>query len=234
MRGTPFNRRGRWSRQSKKFLRELRRRKVYHVAAVYAAVAFAVWQVADIAFPSLGLSERAVGLVLAFTVLGFPIALVLAWAYEVRPEEPPPAEPAVTPVESTAGPAKPTNSVAILPFASMSVENEGEYFADGMTEEITNVLAGLADLHVASRTSAFAFKGTRADIRDIGHKLGVAYLVEGSVRRAGVPRYVSRRSSWTPSRDSISGRNASTDRRATCSRSRTRSPVKWPDAFRST
>ncbi len=70
------------------FFAELRRRKVYQVAVVYAAVAFLVWQVADIAFPSLGLPEGAVGVVLVFTVLGFPFALVLAWAYEVRPEEP--------------------------------------------------------------------------------------------------------------------------------------------------
>ncbi len=67
----------------------------------------------------------------------------------------------------------------------MSPEEEGGYFADGITEEITNVLASLADLHVTARTSAFMFKGKHADIREIGRQLGVSYLVEGSVRRAG-------------------------------------------------
>jgi len=177
----------------RKFLAELRRRKVYQVAAVYAAVAFVVWEVADIAFPSLGLPDSAVGVVLVFTILGFPVALVLAWAYEVRPEEP--AEVTDGP-EVTAAPEPPTpdpapaptahpNSVAILPFENMSPEKEGEYFADGIAEEITNVLAGLSTLHVAARTSAFSFKGQHADIREIGQRLNVAYLVEGSVRRAG-------------------------------------------------
>jgi hypothetical protein len=65
------------------FLKELKRRKVYHVAVVYAAIAFLVWQVADIAFPAIGLPDSAITLVLALSALGFPIALVLAWAYEV-------------------------------------------------------------------------------------------------------------------------------------------------------
>ena len=119
-------------------------------------VAFVVWQVADIALPSLGLPETAVGIVLVVTALGFPIALVLAWAYEVRPEE-----PATSLAESVAVPAAAAcaPSVAILPFQNMSSEIESGYFADGVTEEITNVLAGIADLHVAARTSSFAFKG---------------------------------------------------------------------------
>jgi len=183
------------------FLAELRRRKVYHAAGVYAVVAFVVWQVADIAFPSLGLPQIAVTVVLVFTVLGFPVALVLAWAYELRPEEPAAgvapkeprnqptpapssAEPELTTVTSGTLPSPRPGSVAILPFASLSAESGSEYFADGVTEEITNVLAGLAHLHVAARTSAFAFKGQQADIREIGRRLNVSYVVEGSVRRA--------------------------------------------------
>ena len=168
------------------FLSELRRRKVYHVAVVYGAVTFVVWQVADIAFPSLGLPESAVGVVLAFTLLGFPVALVLAWAYEVRPEERTALGVESEPERSTpSAPASTRDSVAILPFESMGPEEDGGYFADGIAEEITNVLAGLSDLHVAARTSAFAFKGQRTDIREIGQRLNVAYLVEGSVRRSG-------------------------------------------------
>ena len=181
----------------RRFLAELRRRKVYRVGVVYAAVAFVVWQVADIAFPSLGLPESALGAVLVFTVLGFPVALVLAWAYEVRPEaaagvptnrETTPdtaARAASSEAEASAAVSTQSNSVAILPFESMSPGEEGEYLADGIAEEITNVLAGLADLHVAARTSAFSFKGQQADIREIAQQLNVSYLVEGSVRRAG-------------------------------------------------
>lgn len=73
--------------QERGFFRELKRRKVYHVAVAYVVVAFAVWEAADIAFPYLGLPTSAVKVVLVFTVLGFPLALVLAWAYELRPQD---------------------------------------------------------------------------------------------------------------------------------------------------
>jgi adenylate cyclase len=105
----------------------------------------------------------------------------------VRPEEPMAAtdEAELDRPTSSRVAATQADSVAILPFESMSPEEEGGYFADGISEEITNVLAGLADLHVAARTSAFAFKGQHADIREIGQRLNVSYVVEGSVRRAG-------------------------------------------------
>jgi len=159
---------------------------------VYAAIAFLIWQVADIAFPALGLPDSATTLVLALTALGFPIAVVLAWAYEVTPDSQAQAKPeestraatVESPSESGARRAI-QRSVAILPFDNMSPEPESEYFSDGITEEITNSLARIRDLRVAARTSAFTFRATRADVREIGEKLGVAYLVEGSVRRAG-------------------------------------------------
>jgi serine/threonine-protein kinase len=82
---------------------------------------------------------------------------------------------------SPSGPA----SVAVLPFDDMSPNGDQEYFADGMTEEIINVLARLPGLRVVARTSAFAFKGKDADVRTIGEQLGVRNVVEGSVRRSG-------------------------------------------------
>jgi TolB-like protein/tetratricopeptide (TPR) repeat protein len=174
------------------FLAELRRRKVYRVAIVYTAVAFVIWQVVDIALPSLGLPDSAVTLVLVLTLIGFPFALVLAWAYELRPEEPRPA------VESGAVETSPTEagllspamgvsprSIAILPFENMSAGEGSEYFADGIAEELTHVLGRVRRLRVAARTSAFAFKGERLDVREIGRKLNVAHVIEGSVRRSG-------------------------------------------------
>ena len=76
-------------------------------------------------------------------------------------------------------------SIAVLPLANMSADPENEYFSDGMTEEIINALAKLPGVHVASRTSSFAFKGKEIDVREIGDKLGVGSVLEGSVRKVG-------------------------------------------------
>jgi eukaryotic-like serine/threonine-protein kinase len=76
-------------------------------------------------------------------------------------------------------------AIAVLPFTNMSADPENEYFADGMTEEIINALGKLPGIHVASRTSSFAFKGKEADVREIGEKLGVSTVLEGSVRKVG-------------------------------------------------
>lgn len=81
--------------------------------------------------------------------------------------------------------AAPVASVAVLPFLNLSSDTANEYFSDGLTEELTHVLAGVHSLRVASRTSAFSFKGKQADARDIGAKLNVASIVEGSVRKEG-------------------------------------------------
>ena len=79
----------------------------------------------------------------------------------------------------------PRNSIAVLPFADLSPEKDQEYFCDGMTEELISALAKVEELKVASRTSAFQFKGERQDIRQIGDKLKVGTVLEGSVRRSG-------------------------------------------------
>ena len=76
-------------------------------------------------------------------------------------------------------------SIAVLPFVDMSQEKDQEYFSDGLSEEILNLLAQIRDLKVIGRTSSFAFKGRNEDLRKIGNTLGVAYLLEGSVRKSG-------------------------------------------------
>jgi serine/threonine protein kinase/Tfp pilus assembly protein PilF len=90
-----------------------------------------------------------------------------------------------TPTGSPAAAAVPEKSIVVLPFANMSADPENEYFSDGMTEEIINALARIPDLQVASRTSSFAFKGKEVDIQQIGAKLGVSSVLEGSVRKIG-------------------------------------------------
>lgn len=77
------------------------------------------------------------------------------------------------------------HSLAVLPFTDLSAERDQEYFADGVAEEILNALAKLGELHVAARTSSFAFRGTSVDAREIGRRLGVDALLEGSIRKAG-------------------------------------------------
>ncbi len=95
--------------------------------------------------------------------------------------------PAVTTPVSTPVPegAQAVKSIGVLPFTNMSADPENEYFTDGMAEEIINALSKIQSLGVASRTSAFAFKGKTEDIREIGKKLEVAAVLEGSVRRMG-------------------------------------------------
>jgi adenylate cyclase len=77
------------------------------------------------------------------------------------------------------------HSLAVLPFTDLSAERDQEYFADGVAEEILNALAKLGELHVAARTSSFAFRGTSVDAREIGRRLGVDALLDGSIRKAG-------------------------------------------------
>ncbi len=91
----------------------------------------------------------------------------------------------VLPWETGQAPPKPTRSIAVLPFMDMSQEQDQEYFCDGMAEELLDALAKIKGLRVSARTSAFSFKGQQQDIREIGNKLNVATVLEGSVRKAG-------------------------------------------------
>jgi TolB-like protein len=188
---------------------ELKRRKVFKVAVAYGVVAWLVIQVASTIAPQLNLPEWAPRFITLVVLLGFPIALVLAWMLDKTPEGLK-FEPATVgnkrmftiaavlaalalgwywqshfshTVDET--PTSETPSVAVLPFANLSSDLEQEYFSDGMTEELLNVLAGNTALKVAARTSVFEFKGKGGDVREIGAKLGVTHIVEGSVRREG-------------------------------------------------
>jgi TolB-like protein/Flp pilus assembly protein TadD len=221
---------------------ELKRRKVFRVAAVYGAVAFGLIQVADPLAGVLDLPETFLPFVVGLLLLGFPLALVLAWAFEVTPDGVQRTERAlpdelagiiagsarerwpapllgllglvallagawwagIRMAGREAGSANASNvrpdslqlafaeasdddrpSIAVLPFLDMSPQGNQQYFSDGMTEEILNTLAKIHEIKVAARTSAFAFRGRDLDMRAIGDSLGVHYLIEGSVRKAG-------------------------------------------------
>jgi adenylate cyclase len=195
-----------------RLLSELRRRRVFRVAIVYAVAGWLVIQVAATVLPSLKLPDWTVTLVVVLVVLGFPIAFAMAWMFDAGPrglERTPPlpaSEPAATPVappapapsvpvpatEPTTTPDPPRartddgrRTIAVLPFVNMSGDAENEYFSDGIAEEILNLLTQLPQLKVASRTSSFAYKGKEASIPAVARDLGVSTLLEGSVRRAG-------------------------------------------------
>ena len=203
------------------FFGELKRRNVYKVAVAYAVVAWLLIQAASILFPTFEAPPWVMKIFIIVIIFGFPVALVLSWAFEITPEGIK-LESQVAPNESirrrtgrkivgitvvlaviAAGllafnlfRTKPTTppttaasitnkSVAVLAFANLSDDHGSEYFSDGISEELLTVLQKIPGLHVAARTSAFSFKNKNATAQEIGQKLGVAHLVEGSVRRAG-------------------------------------------------
>jgi len=171
------------------FFKELKRRNVFKVAVAYTIVSWLLLQVSDTLVPALHLPEWFHSGVAFVLIIGFPIALVFAWAFEITPEgiqrdsgDSVATEP-LQPVEVTT--VADDKSIAVLPFANMSDDSDQEHFCDGLTEELLNVLADLPNLRVASRTSCFAFKDKTIDLPAIADKLHVAHILEGSVRKSG-------------------------------------------------
>jgi TolB-like protein/Tfp pilus assembly protein PilF len=227
-------------------LAELKRRNVIRMAGLYLVGAWLIVQVTGTVSPMLGAPEWVGRTVLALLAIGFPLALVVAWVFELTPaglkrdgdveprESIAPqtarrmdrmiivvlmlalgyfavdkfvlapardvsrtplgqAEPAVdanTPSQTQNGASQTSSSsvidsksIAVLAFANMSADKDNEYFSDGVAEEILNALAKIDDLKVAGRTSSFYFKGRDETLAAIGSTLGVAHVLEGSVRK---------------------------------------------------
>ena len=225
------------------FFTELKRRNVFKVGVAYAIVAWLIVQVISAVHYPLHLPDWFDTVVIILLIIGFILAIIFTWAFELTPEgikattaEGParyhtqttsqrlnyfiigvlvlvvafllvkdnvlkesPEVTGKTPGASTvavtsspskkaeeqAGPTAPPNSIAVLPFVNMSEDKANEYFADGIAEELLNQLAKIRGLQVAGRTSSFYFKGKTEDFKVIGEKLGVAHILEGSVRKAG-------------------------------------------------
>jgi TolB-like protein/Flp pilus assembly protein TadD len=193
------------------FFEEVKRRKVYRVAAAYVIAAGFIIQIGSAVFPAWELPSWAFRLVVVLLLIGFPIALILAWAYDVTPQGVR-ATPAPTTPRSHRGrnlimliaigviisvgagffllprvsARKIDKSIAVLPFQNLSDEKENAYFADGMQDDILTNLSKIGDLKVISRMSVMSYRGDGVrNAREIGKALGVATLLEGSVRRAG-------------------------------------------------
>ncbi len=221
------------------FFGELRRRNVVKVAVAYAIVGWILVEVSSTVFPVVQLPDWTVTFVTMLILLGFPLAMILSWAYDLTPQgiertkaaplsesitkvtgrkldfaiigalvlavgfllfnyvlvdeeaiEPAPAvadQPAEapTPVVEEAQQRASGISVAVLAFEDLSPEGDQEYFSDGISEELLNLLADVEGLRVPSRTSSFSFKGTGADLQTIATGLNVTHVLEGSVRKAG-------------------------------------------------
>lgn len=157
----------------------MKRRKVVRVIIAYLIVGWLLIQVADVTIEPLHLPDWSQTLVIWLVGLGFPIAIVLAWVLDVTP----------TGIEVTASAdvsdAASDASIAVLPFINMSDDANNEYFSDGLSEELLNLLARLRTLRVCSRTSSFALKGATVDMPTIARQLHVRHVLEGSVRRSG-------------------------------------------------
>lgn len=178
------------------FFSELKRRNVFKVGIAYAIVAWLLIQVVSIVLPAYHAPDWVLPILITIISIGFPIAVFLAWAYELTPEGIKPTSKVTAIHASTESipqtgkeplltSAKETNTLAVLPFADLSPDKDQDYFADGLTEELLNKLSQVKDLQVTARTSSFYFKGRNEDMRTIGETLGVAHLLEGSVRKAG-------------------------------------------------
>jgi TolB-like protein/Tfp pilus assembly protein PilF len=191
------------------FFEEIKRRKVYRVAAAYMVVAAGIIQLASAVFPAWEMPSWGLRLVIVLLLAGFPVALILAWALEVTPQgiratSALPSTPrrrrnviallAVGIIVSAgagffllprASARKVDKSIAVLPFENFSEDKENAHFADGIQDDVLTNLSKIGDLKVISRTSVMSYRGTVRNIREIAKALGVGAILEGSVRRLG-------------------------------------------------
>jgi len=178
---------------NKSLLGQFYQRKVMRVGFAYILIGWILMQIGEVTFEALSLPPWSLTFLITLVILGFPLALVLAWAYEVTPEgivkdpadseDGPDATDAPGLVRDAASHSAP--SVAVLPFDDMSEHGDQVYFCEGIAEEVLIALCKVAGLRVASRVASFRFSGKRADIVEIGKKLNVQAVLEGSVRQFG-------------------------------------------------
>ena len=202
--------------EARSFFAELQRRNVYRAAVVYTMTSWLLIQVATQVFPFFEIPNWFVRLTIILLVVGFPVAVALAWAFELTPEGI--VKTAATPTEKSPGwplihriytavigtlaiaiavllylryaPSQraladriPEKSIAVLPFSNLSDDKENAFFAEGIQDDILTSLTRIGDLKVISRNSVLSYRDEKQrNTREIAQALGVAYLLEGSVR----------------------------------------------------
>jgi TolB-like protein/Flp pilus assembly protein TadD len=190
------------------FFEELQRRKVYRVAAAYVIAAGFIIQIGSAVIPAWELPNWTLRFVIVLLLIGFPVALVLAWAYDLTAEgiQTTARAPgrhrrrnvtllvvAGVVISVAAGffllprasARKIDKSIAVLPFENLSAEKESTYFAEGIQNEILTKLATVRDLKVISRTSTAKYQSKPANLKTVAQELGVSTILEGTVQRAG-------------------------------------------------
>ena len=207
-----------------KLFTELRRRNIFRIAGVYAVVGWIIMQVVSVMTPALNLPDWVDSFFAITLIIGFPITLLLAWAFEMTPEGVKRTEAvaegesvtpktgrlldfailgglvivgaliiggrflpqkSATPEITQQAQTDERPSIAVMPFEDFSAASDQEYFANGISEELLNVLSRIDGLKVSSRTSSFAFKEREASTSEIAEALGVVHILEGSIRKSG-------------------------------------------------
>ena len=218
-------------------VQELNRRNVFRVAIAYIIVAWLVMQVADVVLNNITAPDWVFQVLMLFLAVGFPFAVIFAWAFELTPEglkkeknvdrtksiseltgrkldyaiisvlilvlvyfafdkfilDPSrdsqlvdaTTEAVIEQVSESLDTGSLGSSIAVLPFVNMSDDASNEYFSDGISEELLNLLSKIPELRVISRSSAFSLKGRNPKIADVARELNVVHVLEGSVRKAG-------------------------------------------------
>jgi adenylate cyclase len=190
-------------------LERLKRRKLFQWALAYVAAGWLAAQVLDVFAEPWGLSGGLERTAQALLALGFPVVLVLAWYHGEKGRQRvsgpefviltslvllagtalavfnPMAELPVDPASVVASRDLGPNSIVVLPFEDMSFDGDQEYMSDGIAEELLTMLMTIPEMTVISRTTAFSFKDAGLTVREIADELGVAHVLEGSVRKAG-------------------------------------------------
>ena len=178
--------------------KELKKRKVFQVALVYVLMGWGVMQVGELLFEALQVPEGAYTLLVILILLGFPVAVVLAWAYEITPEGV--RRDLVRELRDEAygishrehrldgdcycgRDHSQSRRLAILPFCDMAADHDQDYFCEGLAEEIQNSLCNCDRMEIVARAHSARFRGRKIDLEQIRHELRVDALGEGSVRR---------------------------------------------------
>jgi adenylate cyclase len=197
------------------FFEALKKRNVIRIGIAYAVASWVIVEVSSVLLPTFEAPDWALRAVVLALIAGLPIALLVAWMFELTPQGIKKEDKTDTPIEAVfkARAARKTDlaimavlvlivayfifekiwqsemvrgnmdSVAVLPFTDMSPQQDQEYFAEGLTVELLNMLSRVADLRVTGKTSAFQFKDFKGDFSTIGKTLNVGTILEGSVRK---------------------------------------------------